>query len=157
SELGKGSTFRITLPLTLSIIQSLLVKAGNETFALPQTVIEKVELYDEKDITKAHHSDVYTYDGDLIPVLYLSESLGYKTNTEADTYVIIIFNRDKYYAVVVDGLLEQREIVIKDLGEELKDQREYLGATILGDGKVVLIIDLSTICAAERGNSYETI
>jgi len=157
SELGKGSTFRITLPLTLSIIQSLLVKAGNETFALPQTVIEKVELYDEKDITKVHHSDVYPYDGDLIPVVYLSESLGYKTNTEAEPYVIIIFNRDKYYAVVVDGLLEQREIVIKDLGEELKDQREYLGATILGDGKVVLIIDLSTICAAERGNSYETI
>lgn len=157
SELGKGSTFRITLPLTLSIIQSLLVKAGNETFALPQTVIEKVELYDEKDITKVHHSDVYPYDGDLIPVVYLSESLGYKTNTEAEPYVIIIFNRDKYYAVVVDGLLEQREIVIKDLGEELKDQREYLGATILGDGEVVLIIDLSTICAAERGNSYETI
>jgi len=157
SELGKGSTFRITLPLTLSIIQSLLVKAGNETFALPQTVIEKVELYDEKDITTVHHSDVYPYNGDLIPVVYLSESLGFKTNTEVEPYVIIILNRDKYYAVVVDGLFEQREIVIKDLGKELKDQREYLGATILGDGEVVLIIDLSTICTAERGKVYETI
>lgn len=157
SELGRGSTFRITLPLTLSIIQSLLVKAGNETFALPQTVIEKVELYDENQITKVHHSDVYPYDGDLIPVVYLSESLGYKTNTDVEPYVIVILNRDKYYAVVVDGLLEQREIVIKDLGKELKGQREYLGATILGDGEVVLIIDLSTICAAERGNSYEVI
>lgn len=157
SELGKGSTFRITLPLTLSIIQSLLVKAGNETFALPQTVIEKVELYDENDITTVHHADVYPYDGDLIPVIYLGESLGFKTNTEIEPYVIIILNRDKYYAIVVDGLLEQKEIVIKDLGTELKDQKEYLGATILGDGEVVLIIDLSTICASERGKAYETI
>ncbi|MEY8291455.1 chemotaxis protein CheA [Carnobacteriaceae bacterium 52-44] len=157
SELGKGSTFRITLPLTLSIIQSLLVKAGNETFALPQTVIEKVELYDENEITTVHHADVYPYDGDLIPVIYLSESLGFKTNTEIEPYVIIILNRDKYYAIVVDGLLEQKEIVIKDLGTELKDQKEYLGATILGDGEVVLIIDLSTICASERGKAYETI
>lgn len=157
SELGKGSTFRITLPLTLSIIQSLLVKAGNETFALPQTVIEKVELYNENEITTVHHADVYPYDGDLIPVIYLSESLGFKTNTEIEPYVIIILNRDKYYAIVVDGLLEQKEIVIKDLGTELKDQKEYLGATILGDGEVVLIIDLSTICASERGKTYETI
>lgn len=157
SELGKGSTFRITLPLTLSIIQSLLVKAGNETFALPQTVIEKVELYNENEITTVHHADVYPYDGDLIPVIYLSESLGFKTNTEIEPYVIIILNRDKYYAIVVDGLLDQKEIVIKDLGTELKDQKEYLGATILGDGEVVLIIDLSTICASERGKTYETI
>lgn len=157
SELGKGSTFRITLPLTLSIIQSLLVKAGDSTFALPQTVIEKVELYDENDITTVHHSDVYPYDGDLIPVIYLSESLGFETNTEVEPYVIIILNRDKYYAIVVDGLLEQKEIVIKDLGKELKDQKEYLGATILGDGEVVLIIDLATICASERGNTYEAI
>lgn len=158
SELGKGSIFRITLPLTLSIIQSLLVKAGKETFALPQSVIEKVELYEEEAIATVHQSAVYSYDGELIPVIYLSERLGFKTNTEETTpYIIIITERGKYYAIVVDGLLEQKEIVIKDLGVELSGMKEYLGATILGDGEVVLIIDLSTICATERGKAYEEI
>lgn len=154
SELGKGSIFRITLPLTLSIIQSLLVKAGNESFALPQTVIEKVELYEEEVITRAHEADVYTYKGALIPVIYLSERLGLEANTKTTPYIIIVSERDQYYAVVVDGLLGQKEIVIKDLGVELESTKEYLGATILGDGEVVLIIDLTTICSAERGKTY---
>lgn len=156
SEIGKGSTFRITLPLTLSIIQSLLVKAGTQTFALPQTVIEKIEMYEENAIKTVHQSKVYPYEGEFIPVIYLSESLGIEKNTETNPYVVIITEREKYYAIVVDGLLEQREIVIKELGAELNDMREYLGATILGNGDVVLIVDLSTICATERGKVYET-
>lgn len=155
SGVGKGSTFRITLPLTLSIIQSLLVKAGKQTFALPQTVIEKIELYEEGAIKTVHQSEVYPYEDKFIPVVHLSESLKTEKNTETNPYVVIITEREKYYAIVVDGLLEQREIVIKELGAELNGMREYLGATILGNGEVVLIIDLSTICAAERGKSYE--
>lgn len=156
SERGKGSTFRITLPLTLSIIQSLLVKAGQETFALPQSAIEKVELYEKDAITMVHQSAVYPYDGELIPVISLSERLGFEKSKEETTpYIIIITERGQYYAIVVDGLLEQREIVVKDLGPELKEMKEYLGATILGDGEVVLIIDLSTICAPEKGGTDE--
>lgn len=153
SELGKGSSFRITLPLTLSIIQSLLVQAGEEIFALPQTVIEKVEQFDPSLITTTHQADVYHYKEEFIPVVYLSEVLGFESNTTETPYVIIIVDRDRYYAVVVDGLLGQKEIVIKDLGLELNIMKEYLGATILGDGEVILIIDLSTICAAERGKA----
>lgn len=156
SEVGKGSTFRITLPLTLSIIQSLLVKAGSQTFALPQTVIEKIELYEEDRIKTVHQAEVYPYEGEFIPVVHLSDSLGVEKNTDTNPYVVIITEREQYYAIVVDGLLEQREIVIKELGAELQVMREYLGATILGNGDVVLIIDLSTICAAERGKVNET-
>jgi len=157
SELGKGSTFRITLPLTLSIIQSLLVKAGPETFALPQSVIEKVELLDEESISQGHQMDVYTYNGELIPVVYLSERLGLAHSTTTNPYIVIVSDREQYYAVVVDGLLGQKEIVIKDLGIELEHLKEYLGATILGDGEVVLIVDLNAICATERGKIDEEV
>jgi len=154
SELGKGSTFSITLPLTLSIIQSLLVKAGSETFALPQTAIEKVEVYKEENISRVHELDVYSYNGEFIPVTYLSKHLDLKPNTKTMPYILIASARNKHYAVVVDGLLGQQEIVIKDLGTELESTKEYLGATILGDGDVVLIVDLNTLYSAERGTQY---
>lgn len=156
SEVGKGTTFRITLPLTLSIIQSLLVKVGTQTFALPQTVIEKIEIYEESAIKTVHQSEVYLYEGEYIPVVYLSEQLNLESKPAANSYIVIITEREQYVAVVVDDLVDQREIVIKDLGAELCEMKEYLGATILGNGEVVLIIDLSTICRVERGKVYET-
>lgn len=157
SRLGKGSAFRITLPLTLSIIQSLLVKAGTETFALPQSAIETVELYKEDLIEEVHQSSVYSYKGELIPVIYLSKSLGFEEQTHQNSYIVIVTNRDKYYAIVVDDLVEQAEIVVKDLGKEFNNIHTYLGATILGDGEVVLILDIANICETERGQDYESL
>ncbi|WP_028273270.1 chemotaxis protein CheA [Atopococcus tabaci] len=151
SEVGKGTTFRITLPLTLSIIQSLLVKAGRETFALPQAVIEKVEVYDEEKVASVPHSQVYLYKGAYIPVTHLSQALGLNPDKETIPHVILVKLRDTYHALVVDELVYQKEIVIKELGKELDGLDQYLGATILGNGEVVLILDLSTICGARRG------
>lgn len=155
SVIGKGSTFRITLPLTLSIIQSLLVEAGGETFAIPQSIIEKVEEFDESSINHIHQAEVYAYNGSYIPVVYLSEALGFESELDEEPYVVIANDRNRFYALVIDGLVEQREIVIKDLGKELADIKEYLGATILGNGEVILILDLSTIFNAERGTVNE--
>lgn len=156
SVVGKGSTFRITLPLTLSIIQALLVNAGDDTFAIPQSVIEKIEEFSEESINYVHQAEVYEYNGSYIPVVYLSETLGHEKALAEEPYVIIINDRNRFFALVIDGLHEQREIVIKDLGKELSDMKEYLGATILGNGEVILIIDVSTILTAERGMVYET-
>ena len=151
SVIGEGSTFRITLPLTLSIIQALLVKAGDEMFAIPQSVIEKVEEFNESAINYIHQAEVYAYNGSYIPVVYLSETLGFDTELDAEPYVVIVNDRNRFYALVIDGIFEQREIVIKDLGKELSEIKEYLGATILGNGEVILILDLSAIFTAERG------
>ena len=156
SVIGKGSTFRITLPLTLSIIQALLVKAGGETLAIPQSVIEKVEEFSESAINHIHQAEVYAYNGSYIPVVYLSETLGFETELSDEPYVVIVNDRNRFYALVIDGIFEQREIVIKDLGKELDEMKEYLGATILGNGEVILILDLSAIFTAERGTVYET-
>ena len=155
SVVGKGSTFRITLPLTLSIIQALLVNAGDDTFAIPHSVIEKVEEFSEKSINYVHQAEVYEYNGSYIPVVYLSETLGHEKELAEEPYVIIINDRNRFFALVVDGLQQQREIVIKDLGKELSNMKEYLGATILGNGEVILILDVSTILTAERGMVYE--
>lgn len=152
SELGKGTTFRITLPLTLSIIQSLLVKTGGEVFALPQSVIQTIEPYNEELASSVHNSMVYNYNNEYIPVVSMNDYLGLKSETENDPHVLIVLVREQYYAILIDELIEQREIVIKDLGAELQDQNEYLGASILGNGEVILIIDLSAICENERGN-----
>lgn len=156
SVIGKGSTFRITLPLTLSIIQALIIKVGNGTFAIPQSAIEKIEEYDKESINIIHEAEVYEYNGSYIPVSYLSETLGFNSGLDAEPYVVVINDRGRYYALVIDGLVEQREIVIKDLGKELQKMNQYLGATILGNGEVILILDVSTILTASRGTVYET-
>lgn len=156
SVIGKGSTFRITLPLTLSIIQALILKVGNGTFAIPQSAIEKIEEYDKESINIIHEAEVYEYNGSYIPVSYLSETLGFNSGLDAEPYVVVINDRGRYYALVIDGLVEQREIVIKDLGKELQKMNQYLGATILGNGEVILILDVSTILTASRGTVYET-
>lgn len=155
STLGKGTSFRITLPLTLSIIQSLLVKTGGETFALPQSVIEKIEPYNEELASTVHQSTVYKYNDQYIPVISLNERLNLTADNDSDPHVLMIVVRDQYYAILVDELIEQREIVIKDLGEELAHHKEYLGASILGDGGVILIVDLSAICEQERVTDNE--
>lgn len=153
SVLNKGTSFRITLPLTLSIIQSLLVKTGGETFALPQSVIEKIEPFNDELASMIHDSMVYKYNDQYIPVISLNKELNLNSDIKDNPHVLMVLVREQYYAILVDELIEQREIVIKDLGAELSDQKEYLGASILGDGGVILIVDLSKICEDEKGNS----
>lgn len=132
------------------------MNAGGDTFAIPHSVIEKVEEFSEKSINYVHQAEVYEYNGSYIPVVYLSETLGHQKELAEEPYVIIINDRNRFFALVVVGLQQQREIVIKDLGKELSNMKEYLGATILGNDEVILIIDVSTILTAERGMVYET-
>lgn len=150
SVVGEGTTFRITLPLTLSIIQSLLVKAGGETFALPQAVIDKVNVFSEEDAIQVHQREVYRYNGQTIPITRLTQSLGLESDKETTPHVIVVLLGDDYHAVVVDELVQQKEIVIKKLGKELESMKKFLGATILGDGSISLILDLTTICTERK-------
>lgn len=151
SEINKGTTFRITLPLTLSIIQALLVKSGGETFALPQAIIDKVNLFEESDAIKVHKKEVYQYEDRTIPLTRLTHVLGLKSQENADPHVIICLIGEEYHALVVDELVLQKEIVIKKLGKELGNMANYLGATILGDGSISLILDVTSICTSRKG------
>jgi len=145
SEEGKGSTFVIQLPLTLQIIQALLVTVGNETLAISLGFIDRVIDYKEENIKKTNGKEVIIYRENIIPLVRLNEILSIEGQETDKKFVIIVNVGDKTVGLLVDSLLGQQEIVIKPLGKTLKSLNEYIGATILGNGLVTLILDVGAL------------
>ncbi|WP_407391580.1 chemotaxis protein CheW [Carnobacterium jeotgali] len=155
SIVGKGTVFKINLPLTLSIIQSLLVKVGQATFAIPLGIIKTIVKVKEEDIIRVHNREVYKYEGLAVPVVRLHKALDMAATEESNLHLVLVKQGDNYNALAVDDLVRQQEIVIKKLGQELNMLKNYLGATILGDGSIVLILDASAICNERIGEYSE--
>ena len=145
SEEGKGSTFVIKLPLTLQIIQALLVKVGEETLAISLGFIDRVIDYKEEKIKKSNGKEVIVYREEVIPLVRLNETLDIEASVTNKKFVIIVNVGDKTIGLLVDSLLGQQEIVIKPLGKTLKNLDQYIGATILGNGLVTLILDVGAL------------
>jgi len=145
SEEGKGSTFIIQLPLTLQIIQALLVNVGKETLAISLGFIDRVIDYKEENIKKTNGKEVIIYRENIIPLVRLNETLSIEAEVTDKKFVIIVNVGDKTVGLLVDSLLGQQEIVIKPLGKTLKSLKEYIGATILGNGLVTLILDVGAL------------
>jgi len=145
SEEGKGSSFIIRLPLTLQIIQALLVKVGEETLAISLGFIDRVIDYNAGNIKKTNGEEVIVYRDSIIPLIRLNERLGIKSQDSKKKFVIIVKIGEKTVGLLVDSLLGQQEIVIKPLGKTLKSLKEYIGATILGNGLVTLILDVAAL------------
>lgn len=155
SVVNQGTVFKINLPLTLSIIQSLLVKVGQDSFAIPLGIIKTIVKVTEEDIIRIHNREVYKYEGLAVPVVRLNQSLGIEPIEETNLHVVLVKQGDSYNALVVDDLVRQQEIVIKKLGQELSMLKKYLGATILGDGSIILILDVTAICNERIGEYSE--
>lgn len=155
SEVGTGTTFRITLPLTLSIIQSLLVTVGEHTFAIPQAVIDKVNRFVETEAISVHHKEVYLYEGKTIPLIRVADVLNTPSSEDSLKHIIVVLIGDNYYGLIVDDLIQQKEIVIKKLGKELNSVPHFLGSTILGDGGIALILDVTSICTRKKVTVHE--
>lgn len=145
TQKGIGSSFIIRLPLTLQIIQALLVKVGEETMALSLGYVDRVIDFKEELIKTTNNKEVIIFNGKVITLLRLSKKLNLEETTEGKKYIVIVNLSGKTVGLLVDGLLGQREIVIKPLGSILRVQKEYIGATILGDGLVTLILDVSAL------------
>lgn len=145
SEEGKGSTFVIKLPLTLQIIQALLVKVGEETLAISLGFIDRVIDYKEEKIKRSNGKEVIIYRDEVIPLVRLNETLDIEASATDKKFVIIVNVGDKTIGLLVDSLLGQQEIVIKPLGKTLKNLDQYIGATILGNGLVTLILDVGAL------------
>ena len=144
---GEGSTFSIRLPLTLAIIQALMVKVGEEKYAIALGSIETIEDVPVSEIKYVHAKEVINLRGNVIPLIRLRELLDVPGEPEeSDNIVIVIVRKgDKLAGLVVDNLIGQMEIVIKSLGKYININRMISGATILGDGSVALIIDANTL------------
>ena len=145
SEEGKGSTFVIRLPLTLQIIQALLVNVGNETLAISLGFIDRVIDYKKDNIKKSNGKEVIIYRDDVIPLVRLNERLNIESVDTEKKFVIIVNVGEKTIGLLVDSLMGQQEIVIKPLGKTLSSLKEYIGATILGNGLVTLILDVGAL------------
>ena len=143
STLGVGSTWTIRLPLTLAIIQTLMVVVGGEKYAVPLSNIQTIESIRPDEVKTVQQKEVINLRGTIIPIIRLSDVLGCVSNREEndDLVVVIVKKGDKMAGLVIDELTGQQEIVIKSLGKYINKSKLISGATILGNGEVALIID----------------
>jgi two-component system chemotaxis sensor kinase CheA len=152
----EGLTIRIKIPLTLAIIPALVVVTGAERFAIPQvSLLELVRLEGEaarSGIELIEGSPVYRLRGALLPLVYLDRELGLKAAQGEDDAVNIVVLQadDRHFGLVVDRICDTEEIVVKPLGKLLKGLATFAGATIMGDGKVALILDVMGIAQRAR-------
>lgn len=145
---GEGSTFSIQLPLTLAIIQALMVEVRNEKYAIPLGNINGIEDITKDDICFVQSKEVIHLRGSVIPIIRLHEVLDFEETEEPDPdslIVVVIKKGEQQVGLVVDGLLGQQETVIKSMGSHITNDKLFSGATILGDGEVALILDTNTL------------
>ncbi|GMA49018.1 chemotaxis protein CheA [Alicyclobacillus contaminans] len=148
SERGKGSTFRIQLPLTLSISQALLVMVDGDAFAIPLDSVSEVREVNESDLSLVHGRKVLTYGESLVPLLDFGDLLFGRPSAGAYPWQAVICREgSKAIALIVDDLVGQQEIVHKSLGKYLESVRYFAGATILGNGGIALIVDVHSLMA----------
>ena len=147
SKLGEGSTWIIRLPLTLAIIQALMVTVGGEKYAISLGSIQTLEDIAPSDIKLVQNSEVIHLRGSVIPIIRLSEELDIESCKAPDENmtVVIVKKGDKLAGLVIDELMGQQEIVIKSLGKYISRCKIISGATILGDGEVALILDANAL------------
>ena len=147
TEKDKGSRFIIRLPLTLAIIQALLVIIGNEKYAIPLNNIKEITDINTGEIRLIEQKEVILYRDNPLPLLRLSEVLDCKEKDrkQGEVTVVIVKKGDKEIGLIIDSLIGQQEIVIKALGRYLNFVKEIAGATILGNGGVALIIDTNSL------------
>ncbi|WP_294430029.1 chemotaxis protein CheW [uncultured Treponema sp.] len=146
SEHGKGSKFSIRLPLTLAIIQGLLVRVGREVYSIPiASVIESVRVK-KSEINTIDNHEVLNVRNEVISVLRLSRLFNIRTNEDGEyCFVVIVGSQDKKIGVMVDNLIGEEDVVIKPLRDQFTQSPGISGASILGDGSVSLIIDVSQL------------
>ena len=164
SVVGEGTTFKLKIPLTLAIVPALVIQDKNETFAIPQiNLVELVRLESEKSneqLEVLHGSEFFRLRGNLIPVFRLSECLNIgesNTKVNQEAINIVILNAEgRVYGLIVDSILDTEEIVVKPLCKKLKNLSLFAGATIMGDGRVSLIIDaLGFFNTVDRGHGQK--
>jgi two-component system chemotaxis sensor kinase CheA len=146
SERGKGTKFTIRLPLTLAIIQGLLVRVGREIYSIPITSVIESHRIKPTDIKMIDNYEVFNIRNDVISLLRLNRLFGIKTAEQRDyNFVVIVGTAEKKVGLMVDSLIGEEDVVIKPLRDQFTNSPGIAGASILGDGSVSLIIDVSQL------------
>jgi two-component system chemotaxis sensor kinase CheA len=148
SRPGRGTTVKMKIPLTLAIIPALTVTSGGDRYAIPQvSLLELVRLEGEQarqGIERIHGAPVYRLRGNLLPLVYLHRELQVEpaAGTDGATNIVVLQADDRQFGLVVDAIHDTEEIVVKPLQKQVKGISTFAGATIMGDGKVALILDV---------------
>ena len=156
---GRGTTVRVRIPLTLATIPALIATCGGERFAIPQVSLSELVRLDAvengKAIEQVHGAPVYRLRGRLLPLVYLDRELGIRSGSAeacrtAAINIVVLQAEDRQFGLIVDEITDTKEIVVKPLGKQLKGISAYSGATIMGDGRVALILDVPGLAQRAR-------
>lgn len=162
TEVGKGTTFTLRLPLTLASFKGLLVESANNTYAIPLSYVQETVMPEPGAISTVMGSRVMNLRGTVLPMMDLGEACGERSKNgngggdgEQSEFVVVVQAGDAPVAVAVDALLGQQEIVVKSLGKQVGQANGIAGASIMGDGKVVLILDVGALVktASQAGSN----
>jgi two-component system chemotaxis sensor kinase CheA len=146
THVDEGSVFKIKLPLTLAIIQAMLVQVQEEMYAIPLGSIDSTINIQETDIQTVQNKEVIVLRGEIIPIIRMGEMLQVPHVKDSyEIFVVVVHAGEAKACIVVDNLIGQQEIVIKTLGNLFAGLKMFSGATVLGDGRVALILDVATM------------
>lgn len=159
SRPGAGTTITIKIPLTLAIIAALIVVAGSERYAIPQTAVRelvRVKAGNESRIEEINGAPVLRLRGRLLPVVALGELMGHPKKAVPEGFIVITQIGERQFGILVDGVFHTEEIVVKPMSSKLRHIPLFSGNTILGDGAVVLIVDPNGVARLVGGSGSET-
>jgi two-component system chemotaxis sensor kinase CheA len=150
STVGVGTVWRLTIPLTLAIIQALTIECAGQRYVIPQVAVHELVFLDGQSgrvIEHAMGAPVYRLRGNLLPLVHLGDTLGVEAEQsgDKDVYVAVLQAEGRRFGLVVDRVLNTEEVVVKPLSARFKDIGVYAGATLLGDGQVALILDVASL------------
>jgi two-component system chemotaxis sensor kinase CheA len=159
SKVGQGTTFRISLPITLAIIQALVVEAGGDKFAIPLTSVEESLRIYSRDIRTVERREVFTLRDFTLPLLRLADAFHLNDDHDhgPDTKWFVVVTRagEKTVGILVNALVRQQEVVIKSIGERLKTIPGIAGATEIGESEIVLVVDVGSLIDHFGGKARE--
>lgn len=145
TEVGRGTQFTIQLPFTLAIADALIVSAGGQTFAVPQSSVREVLAVEPASIKAFENNEIIPYRGGVLPLVRLARLFGFEENRGQALHAFVIGSGTNAFGIAVDRILGQREIVVRTLNDPLIQVAGIAGATELGDGQVVLILDATAL------------
>jgi two-component system chemotaxis sensor kinase CheA len=153
TERRVGTTFTITLPLTLAVIDAIIAHIGDQTFAVPQSAVQEVIEVDPEDLRALERNELLTYRGRALPMVRLARLFNITAGTRSRLHAIVVGTGSSAVGLIVDRIAGHREIVVKRIADPLIHVDGVAGATELGDGRLVLILDVAALSRGLRGRS----
>lgn len=152
SNPGKGTTFMIEIPLSLAIIKTLFVQVSQQTYAVPTESVERVLMLEKTDIKGLMHNEAIIYQESNIPIIRLSHLFHQKASSLNKLPIVIISKGNERLGLVVDQLLDTKEVIIKPLNRSIRNIKYFSGATLIGSGQMILILDAAYLLQLKKKN-----